>query len=357
MKIEDIKTRPFFCSQSSMKLALNCVRAWFFKIRWGLQLRGVEIKESADLGQIYHKFQQFGPGQEQKVKAWVTKRQMALSLRIDKGEDLDGQMARLVSSLTVSYNKAEVMARIFRDKYPQPSYLKTIGVEIKHKMDMKFLGGITIPLEGTIDKLLLDIRNDNVWVRDHKSTGRALASLFLGIQWSIQGRLYRILALDYMVKKDWVGQDQKWALAHVKGFILDGILKPGIKLCGKDEKNSKAWNCSLEDAYLRRVKEWYAVKEEENPGSTIKSQSIMFNEPLFPDELRRDLTRLYNISLKGKDPKAYSRDETRFHCFLYEKPCIYESLCSAPMSRWPELLDTKFKIKEVEKNENTKTDG
>ncbi len=357
MKIEDIKTRPFFCSQSSMKLALNCIRAWFFKIRWGLRLRGVEIKESADLGQIYHKFQEFGPGQEQKVKAWVTKRQMALSLRIDKGEDLDGQMARLVSSLTVSYNKAEVMARIFWDKYPQPSYLKTIDVEIKHKMDMKFPGGITIPLEGTIDKLLLDTRNNDVWIRDHKSTGRALASLFLGIQWSIQARLYRILALDYMVKNDWLGLDPKWASAHVKGFILDGILKPGIKLCGKDEKNSKAWNCSLEDAYLRRVKEWYAVKEGENPGSTIKSQSIMFNEPLFPDELKRDLTRLYNISLKGKDPKAYSRDETRFHCFLYEKPCIYESLCSAPMSRWPELLDTKFKIKEEEKNENTETDG
>ncbi len=314
MKIEDIKTRPFFCSQSSMKLALNCIRAWFFKIRWGLQLRGVEIKESADLGQIYHKFQEFGPGQEQKVKAWVTKRQMALSLRIDKGEDLDGQMARLVSSLTVSHNKAEVMARIFWDKYPQPSYLKTIGIEIKHRMDMKFPGGITIPLEGTIDKLLLDIRNGNIWIRDHKSTGRTLASLFLGIQWSIQGRLYRILAEDYCKKN---ALKLSLITPKVTGFILDGILKPGIKLCGKDEKNSKAWNCSLEDAYLRRVKEWYAVKEEENPGSTIKSQSIMFNEPLFPDELKRDLTRLYNISIKGKDPKAYSRDETRFHCFLY----------------------------------------
>ena len=357
MKIEDIKTRPFFCSQSSMKLALNCIRAWFFKIQWGLQLRGVEIKESADLGQIYHKFQQFGPGEEPKVRAWVHQRQTALINRIDKGEDLDGQMARLVSSLSTSYDKALAMAQIFWDKYPQPSYLKTIGVEIKHRMDMKFPGGITIPLEGIIDKLLLDTRNGNIWIRDHKSTGRALASLFLGIQWSIQARLYRILALDYMVKKDWIGQDPKWALAHVKGFILDGILKPGIKLCGKDEKNSKAWNCPLEDAYLRRVKEWYAIKEEENPGSTIKSQSIMFNEPLFPDELKRDLTRLYNISIKGKDPKAYSRDGTRFHCFLYEKPCIYESLCSAPISQWPELLDTKFKIKEEKKNENIETDG
>jgi len=350
MKIEDIKIRPFFCSQSSMKLALNCARAWFLKYRWGLRLKGVEIKEAADLGQIYHKFQEFGLGNQDLVLPWVKKRQTVLLAKIDKGEDLDGQMARLVSSLTTSYNKAEAMAKIFWEKYPQPSYLKTIGVEIKHRMDMKFPAAkITIPLEGTIDKLLVDTRNGNIWIRDHKSTGRALNSLFLGIQWSIQARLYRILALDYMVKKDWIGQDPKWALAHVKGFILDGILKPGIKLCGKDEKNAKAWNCSLDDAYLRRVKEWYATKEEENAGSTIKSQSIMFNEPLFPDELKRDLTRLYNISLNGDNPKYYSRDETRFHCYLYEKPCIYESLCSAPISRWLELLDTKYKIREDKK--------
>lgn len=340
MKIEDIKIQSFFASQSSMKLALNCIRAWFFKIRWGLRLKGVEIKESADLGQIYHKYQQFGPGQEQKVRAWVKERQTNLMRMIDKGEDLDGQIARLVSSLTTSTDKAEAMARVFWEKYPQPSYLKTIGVEIKHKMDMKFPGGLTIPLEGTIDKLLLDTRNGNIWIRDHKSTGRALASLFLGIQWSIQARLYRILAEDYCKNN---------AGYKIVGFILDGILKPGIKLCGKDEKNAKAWNCSLDAAYLRRVKEWYAVKEEENTGSTIKSQSIMFNEPLFPDELKRDLTRLYNISIKGKDPKAYSRDGTRFHCYLYEKPCIYESLCSSPISSWPELLDTKYKIREEEK--------
>lgn len=355
MKIENIKIQPFFASQSSMKLALNCVRAWFFKIRWGLRLKGIEIKESADLGQIYHKFQEFGPGQEQKVKAWVTKRQMALSNRIDKGEDLDGQMARLVSSLTVSYNKAEAMARAFWEKYPQPSYLKIIGVEIKHRMDMKFPGGITIPLEGTIDKLLLDTRNGNIWIRDHKSTGRSLHSLFLGIQWSIQARLYRILAKDYCATHpmpETVAGSENW---KVVGFILDGILKPGIKLCGKDEKNAKVWGCSLEDAYLRRVKEWYAVKEEENPGSTIKSQSIMFNEPSFPDELKRDLDTLWKISIKGKDPKAYSRDGTRFHCYLYEKPCIYESLCSSPISSWPELLNSKFKIHEEKNNANEKT--
>ena len=347
MEIENIKTQPFFSSHSSMKLALNCPRAWFLTYRWGLTLKGGEFTESADLGTIYHKFQQLGFEKQDLVLPWIKKWQSSLLAKIDKGEDLDGQIARTVSALTVSYNKAEAMSRAFWEKYPQPSYLKTIGVEIKHKMDLKFPEAkITIPLEGTIDKLLLDTRNGNIWIRDHKSTGRSLHSLFLGIQWSIQARLYRILAEDYCDKYKKYDTECGKLKAEVVGFILDGILKPGIKLCGKDEKNAKVWDCSLDVAYLRRVKEWYAVKEEENVDSTIKSQSIMFNEPLVPDELKRDLGRLWKISLQGKDPKHYSRDGTRFHCFLYEKPCIFESLCSSPISSWPELLDTKYKIRE-----------
>ena len=182
MKIEDIKIQPFFASQSSMKMALNCVRAWFLCYRWGLRLKGGEFAESADLGTIYHKFQQLGSGNRDLVLPWINKWQSSFLAKIDKGEDLDGQMARTVSALTVSYNKAEAMSQIFWEKYPQPSYLKTIGVEIKHKMDLKLSDTITIPLEGTIDKILLDTRNGNIWIRDHKSTGRALASLFLGIQ-------------------------------------------------------------------------------------------------------------------------------------------------------------------------------
>lgn len=358
MKIEEIPLHEFFCSQSSTKTALGCERKWFLGRRWCIDLKGIEIKESADLGSIYHKYQQFGPGDipMSKVRAWVKQRQTNLLAKIDKGEDLDGLMARLVNSLTVSTNKAEAMAKIFWEKYPTPSYLKVLGVEIKYRagIQLKTIDGtITIPLEGTIDKLLLDTRNTDIWIRDHKSSGRPLELLFNGLPWSIQARIYRILATAYCQQNKIPGT--------IKGFILDGILKPGIKLCGKDDKNAKAWNCSVDEAYLRRVKEWYKTKEDEKAGSTIKSQSIMFNEPLLPAELHRDLLKLYHLSQRGNDPRDYNRDESRGHCSVYEKPCIFMSLCSAPISQWPQLIDDKYKIKpikiEEEKNENTKTDG
>jgi hypothetical protein len=318
-------------------------------------LKGVDVKESAELGKIYHKFQQFGPGEEAKVKAWIRERQTNLSKKIDKGEDLDGQIARLISALTVATNKAEAMAKIFWEKYPTPSYLKTIGTEIKHRAEVTIsISGkpVTIPLEGTIDKLVQDTRSGDVWERDHKSTGRSLHLLFEGFPWSIQARLYRILGADYLKQKAIDGK--------IKGFILDGILKPGIKLCAKDNKNAKLWDCTPDEAYLRRVREWYNDKEAEKEGSTIKSQSIFFNEPMMPLELAKDLAKVYRLSTLGSDPKSYSRDESRTHCSVYEKSCIYMSLCSSQISQWPELLDSKYKIKPIkieEENEDTETDG
>ena len=340
MKIEEIQMKSFACHQSSISCAHGCERCWFFAERWGVELRGVQVKEGATLGSIYHKFQKLGPGHEHNVKAWVASMQVDLMTQIDKGEDLDGQMLRLANLLTTLYNKAEAMAKLFWERYPTPSYLKTIGTELKHSVAIPSGPLAGMVLEGTIDRLLQDTRNADIWIRDHKSTGmKTLAVIFAGFPWSTQARIYRILAYDYCQRLE-----NGW---KVMGFILDGIMKPGIKLCGKDEKNSKVWNCSAEDAYLRRVAEWYAEKDTD----VIKSQAIMYNEPLYSPELLHELTVMWGLGQRPNDPEKYNRDPSRFHCYLYDSPCIYLDLCSAPKSRWPELFDTKYKIKDVKKDE------
>lgn len=342
MKIEEIQMRPFACHQSSISCAHGCERCWFFKERWGVELRGVKVKEGATLGQIYHKLQQLGPENVGNVKLWVKAKQAALLLRVDKGEDLDGEMARLVTLLTTLYNKAEAMARLFWERYPTPSYLKTIGTEINHSMTIQDGSLKGMVLEGIIDKLTQDTRQGNIWIRDHKSTGmKTLNVIFAGFPWSPQARMYRILATDYLKYKRY-DTDMGEVKGKVVGFILDGIMKPGIKLCGKDDKNAKLWKCSVEAAYLRRVKEWYAEKD------AIRSQAIMYNEPLFPMEFSHELIKMYDLSKRGNSPAEYQRDPSRFHCFLYESECIYSDLCNSPMARWPELFDNKYKIKPVE---------
>jgi len=314
----------------------------------GVQLRGVEYKEAATLGKIYHRLQQYGPGKEAETKSWIIKQQVSLMIKINKGEDLDGNMARLAGQLTSLYKKAEVMAHVFWERYPQPPQFKVIGTEVKHSMDWNGL-----ILGGTIDKLLVNNVDDFVWIRDHKSTGRSLAFVFGGLAWSIQARIYRILAENYLGSAPRKG---------VRGFILDGIIRPGIKLCKTDEKNAKEWGCPVEDAYLRRVEEWYkeyevkAELEGKKNAKAIGSKAILFTEPLMPDELSSVLNKIREISTRLFLPEVYNRDVTRSACFAYERQCIYHDLCETDPKQWDSLFETKYQLKPAEADEDVEED-
>ena len=336
MDLTKITPKPVVCRQSTMACALACPRNWWYQYRMGITLRGTQVRESATLGTIYHRLQCLGPGSENTVKAEVSKQQQALMEQVNRGEDIDGQTERLAGMLTTLYNKATVMARVFWERYPQPSYFETIGTEIKHAME---LDGLV--LEGTMDKLLLSTRGTKgpeIWIRDHKSTGRSLSALFGGMAWSLQARVYRLLAEDYLKGTRVEG-------LPIRGFILDGITSPGIKLCKTDEKNAKEWNVPVEDAYLRRVKEWYAERGDE----VCLSRALFYTEQCVPSELGRALDRMRVLShTNPAEVGRFDRDATRRECFAYEKQCPYHDLCSTDPAQWDQLFETKYRFEEKE---------
>jgi len=349
MKFNELNPLPVECRQSSMGCAKDCERKWLCQYRLGIKLRGGEYKEAATLGKIYHRLQCLGPGHEVEVRAEVRKQQTALMAGVERGEDLDGNMSRLASNLTTLYQKAEVMAHVFWKKFPQPEYFTTLGMEIKHSVEWQ--DGLFIT--GTLDKLLFHVSNNDVWIRDHKSTGRPLSALFGGLSWSLQGRIYRILSEDFIKKTPYAMPNGFTGDVSVKGFILDGIITPGIKLCKADEKNAKEWKCSVETAYLRRVEEWYEsyeVKAElDNKANTmaLDSKAMLFTEPLYPKELTDLLC--YMAKLKNRQslhPSLYARDVTRNSCFKYEKQCVYHDLCSTNPDQWDALFESKYTFTE-----------
>lgn len=336
--VETLKPKVFKCRQSCITCAAGCERKLLYEYLWGIVLRGGEYKESAYLGSIYHKFQQYGPDGKSKVRAWIHKKQAKLMDRVSKGEDLDGNLVRTANGMTTLHDKAEAMADIFWKRYPQPDFLKEVGVEIKH--DVVWNGMI---LSGTIDKVLLNMKLrgrqklPDIWIRDHKSTGKSLAVIFGGAAWSVQGRVYRILA------QDWCDKNLKDKAGKLRGFILDGILKPAIKCCKADQKNAGIWKVPLQDAYLRRVKEWYTKYEDEKEKKSLLSQSVIYNEPVHNVELIQKLTMMKDLSTRPLLLKNFSRDVTRNACFVYEKQCIYHDLCSTPEHLWGELFERKYK--------------
>jgi len=339
MKFDDIELWPVKCRQSCASCALTCERKWFLQYRMGVRLRGGEFKEAADLGTIYHRLQLEGVGGEEEVKKWLREKQVALVAKVEAGEDLSGNLARTANKLFELYNIAEAMFHIFVEKFPQPEWFKTIGKETKHEF---MLDGVL--LSGTIDKLLLDTHSGNVWIRDHKSTGRALASLFAGAAWGLQGRIYRLLAKDYLHTQ---GDD----VLALRGFILDGITRPGIKLCKTDMANAKKWNCTAEEAYLRRVKEWYRDAEGQRDQKLMRSLAVMFTESPEPAELVNVLALFRNLAIMGPNPAHYDRDVTRRGCFAWERECIYKDLCDTDPGQWDSLFEKKYFIKPYEETE------
>ncbi|KKM95672.1 hypothetical protein LCGC14_1185750, partial [marine sediment metagenome] len=122
--VETLKPKVFKCRQSCITCAAGCERKLLYEYLWGIILRGGEYKESAYLGSIYHKFQQYGPDGKSKVRAWIHKKQAKLMDRVSKGEDLDGNLVRTANGMTTLHDKAEAMADIFWKRYPQPDFLK-----------------------------------------------------------------------------------------------------------------------------------------------------------------------------------------------------------------------------------------
>jgi len=332
MILDKVQLKSVFVSRSSVACALSCERCWFYKYRMGVDLRGVEVKEAATLGQVFHRFMLHGPDEKQKVREWIQKRQADLMGKADNREDLDGSAVRLANLLTVFYSQAEAMAEIFWTRYPQPSYLKTIAAEIKISCYSK---EVMLPFEGILDKIQQDMKTGKYWIRDYKSTGMNLRSLFHGITWYLQPRIYRILALAYLKPE---------TPTQLVGFLQDGILKPGIKVCRTDEKNAKELGCSVDKAYLQRVKEWYKEKEQCGEPAML-SRGILFGEPVWPQELIETIKKIAILGNKPPIPELYLRDVTRSTCYHFNSPCIYLDLCETDSVLWDSLFVTKYRIR------------
>jgi hypothetical protein len=239
---------------------------------------------------------------------------------------LDGSIIAHINGLTTLYQKAEAVANIFWKKYPRSEDRETLFREEHIVVD---------DVEGTLDEMELYIPNGQTTLRDTKTTGRALDAILTGYSYGLQLRVYRYLAEDWCRKNGY---------AAPLGFIVDSVLMPTIKLCGKDVKRAKTIGCTPEEAYITRVEEWY----EENGKKAMASTPMRFNEPLMTEELDDAFETIRELSNRDPKPTNYKRDVTKSYCYAYENVCPYYSLCDMKCSMWPVELDQHFEVWETE---------
>jgi hypothetical protein len=310
-------------SASGIMTALGCERKFLFANKWRLYRKARQYSQSASFGKLLHRLLQVGEARLEEVHEGVVKQHAALLQRIKEGEDLTGDLAREADGLHANYTKATAVVSIFWEKYPPAEHMETVCREEKIEGNFGEAG-----LIGYIDWVVRDKRDGSVWLRDTKTTGRKFESVLTGFSHCVQCRFYRRLALE----REW-GKD-------VKGFILDLVKVPSIKLCGKDEKMAAKLNCTPMEAYIQRVKDWYADQDED----AMKSVAIAFNEPIDNWELHDTLCHVRDMWETEALPENFSKDLTRSSCYAYEKVCPYYVLCSSDPVTWPAQIEELFEV-------------
>jgi hypothetical protein len=277
----------------------------------------------------------------EKVRQDVFKKHSELVKRIRAGEDLTGDLARAANELNSLYQKALAVCNIFWEKYPPNKYMKTISREERKEC---FAPQGTVPCVWIADWIVEDERDGSVWIRDAKTTSEDFSAIMVGFLYSVQCRFYRLMSAQ-----------EKWG-DRVKGFIVDMLKMPSIKLCGKDEKMAAKLGCTPMEAYIQRVKEWYEANEE----TPMDSRAIVFNEDLHNPEIMSGLDTV--IDLWGREPKPelFSKDITTSKCHSNRRTCPYYTLCNSDPAGWPSLIEQYYEIRELperKKNEKVSKDS
>lgn len=308
--------------QSSVDMCLRCKRCYMFRYRWCIFPKVPEVKPSATLGHIVHRFMELGQEKVQQVRNEVNESINFYAAKVDAGEDLLGDYAKMANALSDSLDKALAMVTLFWERYPLPERFKVLAVEKPVLTQLDLQDGLPpVILAGRLDRVLVDEETSNLYIRDQKTSGRDTKFTLAGYPFSLQCRVYRILA----------------AIEYDKspvGFIIDLLRKPSIKYCPKT-KDKDGFS-----SYLDRVKKWY----DEQGIEAMVSHSILFTEPLLPWELAKDLRIASYYQTCPAKPEFFGRDETASYCKHYERLCSYYPLCSRDEAGWDFTIEEKFEV-------------
>ena len=324
---ENLKDQKRPISASSIVDGLRCEKLYYFKYRVAIRPKIKPYSKGATTGSLVHKLMKAGRDGIEKVQQGVIKQHSKLVERIKAGEDLTGDLARAANDLNHLYQKALAIVTIFWEKFPAKKYMKTICREERKE---SFAPQATVPCVWIADWVVEDERDNSVWIRDAKTTSESFESVLIGFLYSVQCRFYRMMAAQ-----------EKWG-DRVKGFILDVVQVPTIKLCGKDEKEAAKLGCTPFEAYVQRVKDWYETQSED----PMRSVAIVFNEDIHNQEIMNAFAKTTDLMERDARPELFDRDVTRSRCYHYRKPCPYYPLCSSDMSAWPSLIEQYYEIRE-----------
>lgn len=333
-----------YISQSKMMSAFSCPRRFMFAHRMGIRPARDDSSAAMQAGSVAHAYLESlflqlptdadiwetacAPVDED-IQADLN----ALSQRIGDEGDLDGSLEAAATALDKAWSVGKAMAHHFYENvFPLPEYYSAVDAEthIACGVPHPVSEGSHVMVEGTLDGILQDLRNGNVWIVDHKTSGDRPSAATIGRAWAYQSRLYRLLAK--------YGTSEGEPL----GFVWNFIQRPSIYLCGKDRKAAEEEGITPLDAYLQRVHEWYDEKAASQGEPTVNSSAVRFPRDLYSRGFAADLDFvdfLANVPIDTDHDTCFPK---RGHACKgrYGRPCPYYEFCTASIPSWPVILDS-----------------
>lgn len=315
--------------QSVLNDFVACKRLFFLRHLLGLMPKVTTRSLACDVGTFFHAihaatFVNGGDVGAAIVGASKTRDGILESISAAAVDAIDSTPEKQMALVNDAFDKAVVMARIFWDCYPFAKDIKVVSVEDTLTVQLDNTDGPYVQVKP--DLIIQGLKNNEMWIEDHKTTGSNVNDAILGKSWSFQTRLYH-----YVV-----------ARTHgcpVGGFIFNIMQVPGIKLCGTDEKNAAKQGISPEEAYMIRVKEWYMEKVED----TIKSFSVRVAQK---SEVPKEVRLVFNASLINpfafQVDRDFPRDGSCASCKRWNRQCEFLGLCDSDPASWPHQIKMFF---------------
>jgi len=331
-----------------------------FRDRWCIIPKQQPFAVAASQGSLTHRLIEKGPDGIEMVRAQVQEYIQHLLSRIDAGEDLLGYIAQEANELDNQFNKALAMATVLWEKYPRPKHHKILAKE--KTIDISFRLGKPedmpfpiVNLRGRLDEIVLDEKSSLIYIRDYKTTSRDVTYTLTGYHYSLQCRLYRLLAGAFL--QDLPDHKNR----SPDGFILEILQVPTISMGSKDRdyteyeytftRGSRKGETEMRrdyegepqfSNYLQRCRGWYAERGDE----AVQSFAVRFIEPVLPQELSLalGLAVIYQ-NLPADVPSAFPRDTTASYCKFMNRICPYYDLCCTDEAAWPAIIESKYEVK------------
>jgi hypothetical protein len=334
-EVREVPLRSTFMSDSE-----RCPRYALLRHRAGLVLRGHTF-DARFRGDIMHRIVAEvlrGKTQEQAEDAAHTRLTETSRAIVDSltdsgytpaGKTPEEAIKSLETETKVAIAMSRAYCKFFGIRVGSANILVEQAGIIIHRSLPVFIGAIERHINvqgakeaGALDGVLIDEPKRELYVLDHKTSGRDVVQYIRTLPLAAQTLLYLRLAqaLRYQPKPSPLAPELK-----VAGIIYNVIRTPTIRCCKTDDNDL--------DKYAARVEQWY-----EDNFDTVMAQTIICPSP----ELKVLSTqRLDNAHRYCSAPPMLENFPAcgGTACNAYNSLCQFIGLCTTDTSLWPEQLE------------------